>query len=558
MATVSVFGPSAWRWQRENYIFPFYELDEAPNPHINSLYVKGVGRSKMTKPLSGTVLMALNRLYAIEYENIGSYAITAGNAVLVEFPNVENNVFKDYIHEDITKEELLGAAAGETVQLMLTASGNFHSARVMPDGTRIKFESLKNEPYFFMALILQAIQTDPNPETADLYSEYINLQKKSLNGDFTVVDDLVTISSTISNNIYSRVTYAETIETVHKGAGIVATLSQIKELAESDVNRFWAKDLKKVVVEGSSKAGATAKQKQKNQDLKGKYALTDRQLTAEEEMLVPEIPEEYQISEDNIWIAELIKDSTELPSPVRNFLFIGEAGTGKTESVKIQAFLANKPLLHQAMDPDTDKYDICQQVIPDGNGGFTYTEGPLTEALEKGYWCEVSEADLILKQGALGYINPLLDKTGVLQLNTGRIVKRHPEAVLFFTINGTYEGCRPMNKAVKDRCMAVGFELPDEETLISRVISESGYTDRKEVKKMISVMQKVQEYCTVNCIDDGVVGIRSVIRWATAVACGKTAWQVAKKSIISSWTFEKSEHPALLRIVETQFPPEEV
>ena len=552
-----LFGPSSWRWQKEKYLAPFDQMDHAPMIKASSVYTPGYGNTSTSMTLSGTVLEALQRVFLLKEEQIAGGVMTASDGVcVIEFPVLCEEELKDAVDKEWNGKDLLQV-------LYQPSSGRFKACRLQADGERKEIPLLGNEALFFMAVIVSAGKQDPEGEAERSFDSYMEAQAMSLKDPSSEEEARRCLEEAFrfSNNLYSRVTYADACEKNHPGSGIRTCLDRIELLTDEDLEKlrpdFIIGTVTGAVIPDSLKRTSRGK-KQQIASLRGIYAISDRRLTPEEELLVPVIPETYQITQDNHWIGQLIQKSTALPTPERNFLFVGEAGSGKTEAVKIQAYLANKPLLHQSMDPDTDKYDICQQIVPDGNGGFAYTEGPLTQALEKGWWCEVSEADLILKQGALGYLNPLLDKTGILQLNTGRFVKRHPEAVLFFTINGNYEGCRPMNKAVKDRLMPVGFSLPEDHVLIERIMSESGYREEDEVRKMVDVLHKVADHCRANCLDDGVVGIRSLIRWATAAACGGNAWKVAQKSIIRNWTFDAGEYPAIMRCVETQFPPEEV
>ena len=544
----NLFGPSAWRWNSKYYGKPFGTYPSAPAGGT-SVYTRGIGKSSTAMALSGLVLMAMQRLYVIRRDSIGCIAKEKNGQVFVEFPLFQEEYFKMLFEERKKPEEI---PLAPIVQVVYDPNSGRVRSRMVSDGKAEDIGIRTAEIMIFMAAIISAVASDPTGEAKSAFETWMNN-----------TDDQSS-AGTLSNNLYSRSTFFEACEAAYPGSGIKADVGSISPLddhaVESILNRADG-------IEGDKTKAAIGSDSQKEIpepeadtviSLKGKYALTKKVLTEEEQQLVPIIPDSYQITSQHEKICRLIRNSSSLPNPVRNFLFVGEAGSGKTEAVKIEAFLANKPLLHQSMDPDTDKFDTCQQVIPDGNGGFMYVEGPLIEALEKGWFCEVSEADLILKQGALGYLNPLLDKTGMLRLSTGRLVVRHPEAVLFFTVNGSYEGCRPMNKAVKDRCMTIGFSRPEDDLLILRVMAESGLNDKKTVKKMVNVMHKVEDHCVTNCLDDGVVGVRSLIRWATAVACGEDPWEVAKESLLFSWTFDKSEHPELLKCVETQFTPKEV
>ena len=78
---------------------------------------------------------------------------------------------------------------------------------------------------------------------------------------------------------------------------------------------------------GTPTAKASSFQKE---DFVAKYALSNRTLTARELAMVPTLPDWYIIPKEVVRVCEHAKVTTASSQPMRNFLFRGEAGTGKT------------------------------------------------------------------------------------------------------------------------------------------------------------------------------------------------------------------------------------
>lgn len=567
-----LFDKLAWSWKKEQYALPFNSLDEAPKAEA-SKFMTGTGKTAGESRLSAQVLRALQRIFLMCcIENVGGYLKTtdADERYLVEIPHIKGKTM-----QAIFESELIYPVEtdGYTQVYYVAGKGKFLAAQIDAEGNRTELKPEQSITAFFAAALIHAIETDDEAQRMwDIFSEeQFNAAVPALPSK---TDELFSAACILSDNLYRRVNYFDEVEDKFPGKGIRVNLDNVGFLKESHLVGITAEhgkgyisgigEVEEEAPRPSAPVKKTETEKKRKrpssvQELKGFYKLfEDRLLTPEEEALVPEIPESYQITEQMYEVLDLIKESTNLPTPVRNFIFLGEAGSGKTEFVKMVANALNQPLVHQPCGVDTDKFDIAQQVIPDGSGGFKYVKGPLMQACEKGYVCEISEADLILKQGTLGEFNPLLDKTGTYPLPTGEIVKRHPDTVLIFTMNGNYEGCRNLNQAVRNRCMVFHFDTPSDEVLIERVKTESGYEDTDVLSKMVDVYHRIREFCDTNSVTDGVCGIRNLIQWATMTAINGRPWHNAYSCMVLGATFDTEVHEELMRCVETQFVPEEV
>lgn len=102
----------------------------------------------------------------------------------------------------------------------------------------------------------------------------------------------------------------------------------------------------------------------KMEDLAGKFVMSKRTLTATEEAMVPVFPKDYQCSRETLRAATLIQKSTGTKHLVRNGLYFGEPGTGKTTIVKEIAAALHLPYTVLTCDPSTEIFNLVGQILP--------------------------------------------------------------------------------------------------------------------------------------------------------------------------------------------------
>ncbi len=201
---------------------------------------------------------------------------------------------------------------------------------------------------------------------------------------------------------------------------------------------------------------------------------------------------------------------------------------------------------------------LSKRVEPKKDGGqsFSYVETDFIKALEHGYVVEIQEPTTIMQPGVLVGLNSLLEQEGSITLPTGKIIKRHPDAVVVVTTNISYEGCRGMNQSIVDRMNLVkDVELPTPEVMVQRAMSVTGSTDEYLVSKMVKVVNNMSEYCRKNAITDGTVGMRSLLDWIVSSEITGDAYESALSTIISKATAVEDDREALIVILEQEFAP---
>ncbi len=330
----------------------------------------------------------------------------------------------------------------------------------------------------------------------------------------------------------------------------------------------------------------------------GAYKMSPRTLTAREEAMVPELPDWYIIPREVVRVCEHAKLTTESNQPMRNFLFRGEAGTGKTMGAQAIAAGLNLPYTLMTCNANTEISDLIGQFIPDSGGAtegvnpdlgelpkisdiimhppsvymaltgvydeekteddvleklieiaigrlavkeerhgqqIRYVDTPLMEAIRNGYVCELQEPSCIANPGVMVGLNSLLDNCQTITLPTGERVRRHPDTVIVVTTNSDYSGCRDMNQSVISR-MELIYDIvaPDIPTMVKRVMNVTGFTDEQEATKMALVVRDIAERCRQTMITDGSCGMRELKNWVQSTMVTKDPYESALPTVISS------------------------
>ena len=189
-------------------------------------------------------------------------------------------------------------------------------------------------------------------------------------------------------------------------------------------------------------------------------------------------------------------------------------------------------------------------ISSDGKIAYKYVETQLIKAIRYGWVCEVQEPSIIMHPGVLGGLNSLLEQDGTVTLPTGETIKRHPDAVVIFTTNVSYEGCRAMNQSVTDR-MSLIFDIPNPnlESMVERALKATGCTDRAMVEKMAQCVLDIEEYCKEKYITDGSVGMRGLLDWVNSYMVTGNALKSAEITVLSKASSNKEDRESIYNSV---------
>lgn len=302
--------------------------------------------------------------------------------------------------------------------------------------------------------------------------------------------------------------------------------------------------------------------------------------TDEERELIPSFPEDMLVPEEVVQCARAITLSVNDKRPIVQLGWRGSSAYGKSTGVEMLACILNKPLLRFTCSSTTEKQDFLTQIMPDTSkkveptsvsfdeiacdpeGAYERLTGRLVDgitcdevmqeavrqmaagvsttpryvmqesayirALKNGYIVEVQESSRIRDAGVLPGLNEY-DRPGALipQVD-GSYVRRHPDAIVFFTDNVGFRSCNELDPSVIRRIAFFidSTDLPKDKA-IQRIKSNTSSpqarvisNDTKLINGMYDIWAKVKKYCEDQDLlsAGGCVTIEELERWVQMTA----------------------------------------
>ena len=279
----------------------------------------------------------------------------------------------------------------------------------------------------------------------------------------------------------------------------------------------------------------------------------NRQLIEEEQSLVWQKPPSHIESEAEKRIyQEVVRNWNCGEMKISTILLEGDAGSGKTQLAKALSADFKLPYTKVTCFADMDKSDVLGSILPvlsedDQSDAIEYRYYPseIVRAYENGWLLEIQEPTVIRDAAVLMALNSALEPDGSLNLPT-RIVHRHPDFIAIITTNRGYNGCRPLNEALRDRVQhAEKLDLPPKAVMMERAKAKTGYHSENVLSLFAETIMLLDETARANAIK-GVAGMRSYIFWVDAVASGASV----KNTLYHKVLYKITTDPQELAILE--------
>lgn len=275
----------------------------------------------------------------------------------------------------------------------------------------------------------------------------------------------------------------------------------------------------------------------------------DRELTDDEKALVWKKPASHVESGAERRICEAVRGSWNRGEmKISTILLEGGAGSGKTQLAKALSADFGLPYTKVTCFADMDKSDVLGAILPvlpegGGQGGgveYRYYPSEIVRAYENGWLLEIQEPTVIRDAAVLMALNSALEPDGSINLPT-RIVRRHPDFIAVITTNRGYNGCRPLNEALRDRVQhSEKMDLPPIEVMMERAIEKTAFQDSEVLRVCAETIILLDKTAGANAIR-GVAGMRSYFFWIDAIAQGTNAAESLYHKVIYKMTTDPDE-----------------
>ncbi len=171
----------------------------------------------------------------------------------------------------------------------------------------------------------------------------------------------------------------------------------------------------------------------------------------------------------------------------------------------------------QAEDKIRNLVKVLEKIPLKDSVEYKFYPSEIVRAFQNGYILEIQEPTVVRDAAVLMALNSALEPGGTINLPT-EIIHRHSDFIAVITTNRGYNGCRPLNEALRDRVQhAEKMELPSRQVMVERAMAKTGYGNQQTLAAMADVIILLDQSARANAIR-GVAGMRSYFYWVDAVA----------------------------------------
>lgn len=220
----------------------------------------------------------------------------------------------------------------------------------------------------------------------------------------------------------------------------------------------------------------------------------------------------------------------------------GPAGTGKTSFGEQVAARTGRPFVRISCHQDTSAASIMGGFLPDGQGGFRWSDGVLLKAIRRPGTVVLIDEPSAARPDAMMVLQGVLEPGGGVTVDeTGERVRVAPGVSFILADNtngtgdttGSYEGTRRMNRATLDRCAAtlVVDYLPAEAE-VGVIVARAGVS-KPVAEKLVAYAALTREDAGKGVVSHG-VGLRRLLAWAESIADGITPREGWQTSVINT------------------------
>ena len=199
-------------------------------------------------------------------------------------------------------------------------------------------------------------------------------------------------------------------------------------------------------------------------------------------------------------------------------LLQGETSVGKTSLIHYLAKILGQNVWRINNHEHTDIQEYLGAYCTSKSGELIFEDGILIKAMKNGHWVVLDELNLAPTE-VLEALNRLLDDNREIYVpETNKLVKAHPQFMLFGTQNpaGSYSGRKVLSRAFRDRFIQISFDqIPEDELQV--ILSQRCQLSKSYASKIIKVMKHLHsQRCLANLFagKSSFITLRDLFRWA--------------------------------------------
>lgn len=257
-------------------------------------------------------------------------------------------------------------------------------------------------------------------------------------------------------------------------------------------------------------------------------------------MLVPSMGEGFVLPDNLKGVCKAL-----VSGDARSVLLHGPAGTGKTISCKLMCQYMNIPLMDTVNGTENLDEFILGKYVPEGDR-IVFKESFVTKAIRYG-GAVVFEEINFAKPQYLAFLNSLMDDNGMVRLDSGEVVRRHPNFRFFATMNIGYFGTKELNQALYNRFNVI-VDVPElDDSIVSRMLSARVPECIPEIQHILSIYSRIKNKISTEELDV-VISPRNLENWAR-LAKYEGYLEAAEKTIIPIARSDKALENGLRGII---------
>ena len=168
---------------------------------------------------------------------------------------------------------------------------------------------------------------------------------------------------------------------------------------------------------------------------------------------------------------------------------------------------------------------------------FVHVLSELMQAIQRPCVIELQEISRA-RPGVLSGNNEIFDRDAVIHCeSTGETFKRDPRSIIISTDNVDYPGCKKLSPDVRRRFAHIERLRPlEKQDAVARVMQRVGFTDKKVLEQMWEIVNATADYCRVNNITDGDVGLTELMFWAQLIQKGRDKSKSFRTAVLNKAT----------------------